>query len=96
MTRRLGISVVGNSLRSKIELTKRAEAAGFEMAFTSDDPGQETFVSLAAMACATSTIKIGSGICRAFIRNPVVTAGASANIDELSNGRIQLAAEVVL
>lgn len=90
MARRLGISIVGNTLRDKIDLTKRAEEAGFEMVFTSDDPGQETFVSLAAMACNSSTVKIGSGICRAFIRNPVVTAGASANVDELSNGRMIL------
>ncbi|GIW06841.1 MAG: luciferase-like protein [Dehalococcoidia bacterium] len=88
--RRLGISVVGNSLRDKIDLAKRAEAAGFEMVFTSDDPGQDTFVALAALACNTSTVKIGSGICRSFIRNPIVTASAAADVDELSNGRMIL------
>ncbi|MFN8532469.1 MAG: LLM class flavin-dependent oxidoreductase [Dehalococcoidia bacterium] len=90
MARRLGISVVGNSLRDKIELAKYAEAAGFEMVFTSDDPGQDTFVALAALACNTSTVKIGSGVCRSFIRNPIVTASASADVDELSNGRMIL------
>lgn len=88
--RRLGISVVGHSLRDKIDLAQRAEAAGFEMVFTSDDPGQDTFVALAAIAAHTSTIKIGSGICRSFIRNPVVTASAAADVDELSNGRMIL------
>jgi probable F420-dependent oxidoreductase len=73
-----------------MELAKRAEDAGFEMAFTSDDPGMDAFVSLAAMAAATSSIKIGSGICRAFIRNPFVTASASQDVDELSNGRMIL------
>ncbi|MCS6800668.1 MAG: LLM class flavin-dependent oxidoreductase [Chloroflexota bacterium] len=88
--RRLGISVVGNSARDKIDLAKRAEAAGFAMVFTSDDPGQDTFVALAAIACNTSTITIGAGICRSFIRHPVVTASAAADVDELSNGRLIL------
>ncbi|MCS7001431.1 MAG: LLM class flavin-dependent oxidoreductase [Dehalococcoidia bacterium] len=88
--RRLGISISGNSVRDKIALAQRAEAAGFEMVFTNDDPGQDTFVALAAIAAHTSTIRIGSGICRAFIRNPVVTASAAQDVDELSNGRMIL------
>lgn len=88
--RRLGISLSGNSLRQKMELAKRAEDAGFEMVFANDDPGQDTFVAMTAMALATSTVKVGSGICRAFIRNPAVTASASQDVDEISNGRMIL------
>jgi probable F420-dependent oxidoreductase len=48
----------------------------------------DVFTTLAFMAAATSTIRLGSGICLVPQRNPVYTAKEVATVDWLSNGRV--------
>jgi len=48
----------------------------------------DLFVTLMAAAGATKTIKIGSGICLAIERDPIVLAKEVASVDLLSNGRL--------
>jgi probable F420-dependent oxidoreductase len=47
----------------------------------------DLFVSLTAAACATSRIRIGSGICLVVERDPIITAKEVASLDVLSGGR---------
>jgi probable F420-dependent oxidoreductase len=67
----------------------RAEAAGFETAWTSEmfhDP----FLPLAAAATSTSRIGLGTSIALAFVRSPWVTALSALDLDVLSAGRFTL------
>ncbi len=50
----------------------------------------EPFTSLGFLAATTERIRLGTGICLVPQRNPVYTAKEAANIDVLSNGRLDL------
>ena len=50
----------------------------------------DLFVALTAAACATSRLRIGSGVCLIAQRDPIVTAKAVASVDHLSGGRMEL------
>jgi probable F420-dependent oxidoreductase len=47
----------------------------------------DPFVALTAAACATTTLKIGTGICLTVERDPITTAKEVASLDHISNGR---------
>lgn len=47
----------------------------------------DPFVALTAAACATTTLRIGTGICLVAQRDPIATAKAVATLDHLSGGR---------
>jgi probable F420-dependent oxidoreductase len=49
----------------------------------------DLFVALTAAAAATSSLRIGSGICLVVERDPIVTAKEVASIDHLSGGRFE-------
>lgn len=48
----------------------------------------DPFVSLTAAACASSTIKLGFGVCLLIQRDPIITAKAVASLDVVSGGRL--------
>jgi alkanesulfonate monooxygenase SsuD/methylene tetrahydromethanopterin reductase-like flavin-dependent oxidoreductase (luciferase family) len=88
---RYGISIAGVSLQNHGRFAKMAEDAGFELVVTNDNRGNsDTFVKMTAMALATKTIQVGSGICRAFVRTPIATGTAAMTLDELCGGRVVL------
>jgi probable F420-dependent oxidoreductase len=47
----------------------------------------DPFISLTAAAAATTTLKVGTGICLMIERDPIVTAKEVASLDRLSGGR---------
>ncbi|MDN3565036.1 TIGR03619 family F420-dependent LLM class oxidoreductase [Paeniroseomonas aquatica] len=47
----------------------------------------DPFVTLTAAAAATSTLKVGTGICLVVQRDPIQTAKSVASIDRISDGR---------
>ena len=49
----------------------------------------DLFVGLTAAAAATSTLRIGSGICLVIERDPIITAKEVASLDHLSGGRFE-------
>jgi probable F420-dependent oxidoreductase len=49
----------------------------------------DLFVALTAAAAATSTLRVGSGICLIVERDPIITAKEVASIDHLSGGRFE-------
>ena len=51
----------------------------------------DPFVALAAAAAATTTLRLGTGICLLTERDPIVNAKEAATLDFLSGGRFELA-----
>jgi probable F420-dependent oxidoreductase len=47
----------------------------------------DPFVTLAAAATATKTLKVGTGICLVVQRDPIQTAKSVASLDQVSRGR---------
>lgn len=47
----------------------------------------DPFVSLTAAAMATTTLRLGTGVCLVQQRDPIQTAKLVASIDQISNGR---------
>ncbi|AGZ40562.1 LLM class F420-dependent oxidoreductase [Actinoplanes friuliensis] len=48
----------------------------------------DLFVALTAAAAATTTLRVGSGVCLVVERDPIITAKEVASIDHLSGGRL--------
>ena len=48
----------------------------------------DPFIALTAAACATSRLRIGTGICLVTERDPIATAKTVATLDRLSAGRV--------
>jgi probable F420-dependent oxidoreductase len=87
---RLGVAVHGGTLATAVHAARRAEERGFESAWTTEFYDRSATVSLAAMALATSTVTLASGIAYAVGRSPLVLATEARDIDELSGGRLIL------
>ena len=51
---------------------------------------RECWVTLGAVAAATSSVEVGTGITNAYTRHPGMTAAAVATLDEVSGGRAAL------
>jgi len=85
--------------RLVVELAVAAEAAGWESLFVWDHlgfawgvPSGDPWITLAAVAQATSRMRIGTGITPLARRRPQVVANAVACLDLLSGGRVVLGA----
>src|SRR3954465_12268529 len=48
----------------------------------------DLFVAMTAAVCATSRLRVGSGVCLVIERDPIVTAKEVASLDVMSGGRI--------
>ena len=85
--------------RPGVALAQAADAAGWEALFVWDHlgfvyglPTGDPWVTLAAVAQATTTLKIGSNVTPLPRRRPQIVAHALATLDLLSNGRVIFAA----
>ena len=89
---KFGIEFVPNEPLDKIvKLVKLAEDVGFEYTWITDQyNNKNVYATLALIADATETIKLGPGVTNPYVRNPAITASAVATIDEISNGRATL------
>ena len=74
-----------------VEAAREAEALGYAHVWVTDDRLQrDVFTVLAAMATATSRIRLGPGVTNPYSRRPALVATAVATLDELSGGRAVL------
>jgi alkanesulfonate monooxygenase SsuD/methylene tetrahydromethanopterin reductase-like flavin-dependent oxidoreductase (luciferase family) len=71
-------------------LARLAEARGYEIVFVPEAAGREVFTQLAALACATHRLRLGTGIATIFTRTPALLAQAVATLDQPSGGRAVL------
>jgi probable F420-dependent oxidoreductase len=87
---RPGLILVADRIEDQVDLARRAEDAGFGSVWTIEFYNRNGLVRLAAVAQATKRVKLGTGICYAYMRTPVLNAAAAMDIDELSQGRMIL------
>lgn len=94
MTRplRIGHQLSGRVDGSPVNTARRAEELGFDIVLAADHvgTGMSPLPTLAAIAVATSTIRLGTLVLNNDMRNPVQLAWEVASIDALSGGRFEL------
>lgn len=83
-----------------VEVTRQAESLGFESAWVFDhfhtvpDPTDEitfeSFSTLAALAMATTRLRLGHMVVCTGFRNPALTAKLASTLDVISGGRFEL------
>lgn len=86
---KLSLAPWAESLRELVDVSRRAEAGGIDTVWLPELHRSAT-VPLAAVALATSTVRLGSAIMLAFVRSPMVTALEALDLDELMDGRLVL------
>lgn len=79
----------GETIAEMAEAGRRAEQAGADVLWIPELHRSAT-VPIAALAHATETARLGTGIALAFTRSPMVLALESLDLDELSGGRFIL------
>jgi probable F420-dependent oxidoreductase len=79
----------GETMAEMVDAGRRAERAGAQVLWVPELHRSAT-ISVAALAQATSTAQVGTGIALAFTRSPMVTALEALDLDELSGGRFVL------
>ncbi len=72
-----------------LDVSRRAEAAGAETLWVQELHRSAT-VTAAAVAGATTTAKVATGIALGFTRSPMILALEALDIDEISDGRFIL------
>src|SRR5207245_4631886 len=90
---RFGVQLTGaDSPEAWIEKAKRAESLGYSVATIVDHMGDQLapIPALAAIAMATTTIRIGTMVLANDWRNPLLVAREAATLDLLSGGRLEL------
>ncbi len=85
-----GLILTAPGIREQMDIAALAEKAGFESVWTTEFFNQHGLVRLAAVATATSSIKLGTAIAYAFMRTPMLAASGAMDIDEISAGRVIL------
>jgi F420-dependent oxidoreductase-like protein len=81
---------VGRSLDKACERARRAEELGYHSAYVTHIAARDSLTVLAAYACRTERIRLGTGVLPMYSRTPAATAQTAATIDELSGGRMVL------
>ena len=72
-----------------VELAALAERRGYRRCWVYDEglATRDVYVTLAAIAARTGSIRLGPGITNPYVRHPGATATAIATLDEMSEGR---------
>ena len=89
-TTRPSLAVQGGPVPLVVDVAVAAERHGFDAVWTTEFYNRSAIVTLAAIAAATTRLRIGSGIAWAFGRTPVTLATDVRSIDDLSAGRLVL------
>jgi 5,10-methylenetetrahydromethanopterin reductase len=76
-------------VRRLLEVASEAERLGYRRCWVYDEglAARDVYVVLTAIASATTTISIGTGITNPYTRHPAISAAAIATLDEMSEGR---------
>lgn len=77
---------------SWVDLARRCEDAGFRALLVSDHPGSgpSPFIALAAAASVTTTLRLGTYVLNAGIRDALLIAADTATLDVVSGGRTEV------
>lgn len=87
---RVGFGLPGQpSPREMMRLAKQAEDLGFESVWLTETRfTRDAITTAAAVAAATSRVRIGTAVTNPFTRGAVLTAVTFATLDELAEGRL--------
>ena len=87
---RFGVSFLPGRVVDVIGWARVAEELGYARVGIGDSPSlyREPWVTLAAVASATSTLPVGVWVTNPITRHPLVTASAARTLAELAPGRI--------
>src|SRR5712691_3665744 len=87
---RLGLGLLGApEVRKMVELAQLAETHGFESVWVAETRlTRDGITPCAAIAMATTRLKIATGIVNVYTRGAVLTAVSFVSLDEVSQGRI--------
>jgi 5,10-methylenetetrahydromethanopterin reductase len=78
----------GLRVGAAVELAVQAEAADVDSVWVAEGPvARDAFVTLSAIAAATSRVELATGVVNPFTRHPAQLAASFATLDELSGGR---------
>lgn len=87
------VDLVAKTKADVIELSKRAEATGFDAVWIGDSvlskPRFEPLTTLAAVAMVTDRVTLGTAVYLPTLRHPVNVAHMTATLDQLSGGRFE-------
>ena len=88
--KRIGLGLLGGpEVPKMVELSRLAEQHDFESVWVAETRlTRDGMVPCAAIAMATSRIKIATGIVNVYTRGAVLTATSFVSLDEVSEGRI--------
>lgn len=89
---KLGFEMAPEGVQNTVNLVRMAERLGYGSAWFADSQLRfsEVHVTLAACACSTEKIILGTSVTNPLTRHPSVTASAAATLAELSGGRFIL------
>jgi alkanesulfonate monooxygenase SsuD/methylene tetrahydromethanopterin reductase-like flavin-dependent oxidoreductase (luciferase family) len=78
---------VGRSLDSALARVARVEELGYESIYVTHVGGRDSITLLAAYACRTERVRLGTGVIPIYARTPANMAQSFATLDEFSGGR---------
>jgi probable F420-dependent oxidoreductase len=81
---------VGRTLRDAVERVRLADELGYDAAYVTHIAARDSLTVLAAYACATSRIGLGTGVVPIYTRTPATMAMTAATLHEQSEGRLRL------
>ena len=83
---KLGIGAVsfGPKVRIDLDLIRRAEALGFDSAWTAEAYGNDAVTTATWVIAHTSRIKVGTAIVQMPARTPAMAAMTAMTLDQLS------------
>jgi probable F420-dependent oxidoreductase len=87
--RRVGIILDAENISDIVDLSRNAEAAGFDSVWTTE-LYRTSFQQLSVAALSTSSIRLGTAVALAFTRSPLITSLSALDLDESSKGRLIL------
>jgi probable F420-dependent oxidoreductase len=87
--RRVGLILDAENISDIVELSRNAEAAGFDSVWTTE-LYRTSFQQLSVAALSTNNIRLGTAVTLAFTRSPLITSLSALDLDELSKGRLIL------
>jgi len=89
---KLGIGAMGFGPRAKIDIDhiRRAEALGFDSAWTAEAYGNDAVTTATWVLAQTTKMKVGTSIMQMPARQPAMAAMTAMTLDHLSGGRFIL------
>jgi probable F420-dependent oxidoreductase len=83
-----GVCIQGASIGRHVQIAREAERLGYETGWVTEVQGPDAVTVMAAVAGATSSLRIGTGIVPIYARDPYLMAMTFHSLQDLSGGRM--------